>query len=465
MSSPARLAVALLICFSPALLSAADEPMDLARVIERALDHNAAFQAELARRDEVAGGVTEVGADAWPQVELVGSWNRSRNPSLLNSPDFEDIIEQFPDFEPGEQELWTLAVEVEQPIYTGGKVRAAIELAELVVDVTEAQIQIARLDLALAAAEAYFGALRAQEALGSLETQRLAREEALKVVQDRYDLGEATELERLRATAAVAQVAPAVARVEGDARSLESRLRALLGLPTDHGLRLTEPGADHEPVPAPALPDLLALAQQYRPELKDLELQTESLQRQGIVTRADGRPQLELKGAYGRQVRLLDDLEDSLFADWRVSLGVSWKLFDGGRRKGKLAQLESRRQQLDWQRRELLRSITYEIERSAADYTTALERRRAARTAAEATREAARVAAESYRLGVALQADLLDAQDQVIQQELEAVDAFFDSLIQLARLHRAVGLVPTTDLDLSSLHSESSDDTDKESAP
>ncbi len=58
------------------------------------------------------------------------AWSRSRDPSLLNSRDFEDIVDLFPDFEPGEQELWDLAVEVSQPLYTSGKVRAAVDLAE-----------------------------------------------------------------------------------------------------------------------------------------------------------------------------------------------------------------------------------------------------------------------------------------------------------------------------------------------
>ncbi len=438
------LAPAIVCADSPAAQTPAPtEAQNLEQIIDRALGFNAAFQAELARRAEVAGGVTEVGADAWPQVELAGSWNRSRNPSLLNSPDFEDIIEMFPDFVPGEQELWSLAVEVEQPIYSGGKVRAAIELAELVVNITESQIHTARLNLALEVAETYFTLMFARAARDSLQSQRAAREEALKVVQDRYDLGEATELERLRATAAVAQVGPDLAQTDGNVKAAESRLRALIGWPADQNLELAVPPRAEPTTGMPASGRLLELAQRFRPELRDLDLQTDALDRQRVVTRADGKPQVDLAGAYGRQVRLLDDFEDSLFDDWRVSLGLTWKLFDGGRRKGQLAQLDSQRDQLKWRRLDLVRSVRYEIERSLADYNTTVERLRAAQIAAQATGEASRVAAESYRLGVALQADLLDAQDRAIHQELEAEAAFFDSLIQFARLRRAVGLQPS----------------------
>ena len=74
---------------------AADEPapvLDLPRVVELALAQNPALMAEAERQAEVAGGVDEAAADAWPQLDLVGSWSRARDPAFLNSPDFEDMI-------------------------------------------------------------------------------------------------------------------------------------------------------------------------------------------------------------------------------------------------------------------------------------------------------------------------------------------------------------------------------------
>ena len=422
------------------------DALDLDAVVARALTHNPGFQAELARRAEVDGAVEETAADAWPQVDLVASWNRSRNPSLLNSPDFEDIIEQFPDFVPGEQELWGLAVEVSQPIYSGGKVQAAVDLAELVVDITDAQIASARLDVALDAAEGYYDVLKARRSLKSLEAQEAARRSALKVVQDRYDIGEATRLELLRAQATVAELAPTVAQAEGEVAIREGALRSLLRLDRRTPIQLVDIEVDPESFAWPEHEDmdrLLKSADRNRPELRDLCLQIEALGRQRVVTRAEAKPQVDLNGAYGRQVRLLGDLEDDLFADWRVTVGMKWNLFDGGRVKGQLAQLDSRREQLKWQRDEARRGIALEIESRLINYRTSLARLNAALPATEATREAARVAEESYRLGVALQADWLDAQDRALAQELQLDAAFYDTLAAEARLRRALGAIPS----------------------
>ncbi|MEM8993772.1 MAG: TolC family protein [Acidobacteriota bacterium] len=424
----------------------AGEALDLERVIALAIEHNAGFRAEQARRAEVEGAVVETAADAWPQVEVVSGWNRSRNPSLLNSPDFDDILEQFPDFEPGEQELWNLGFTVEQPIWSGGKVRAALDLAKLVVDVTDAQIDTARLDLALEAAVLYYDWLRAERAIATLEAQRLSRRASLDVVEARYELDDATELERLQAVASLAEVAPAVANAEGNRRIAASRLRALLGLAPGSGVRLVDPAEIAAPAEPPPLDILIPLATAHRSELRELDLQLDAFDRQRETTAADGRPQIDLTGAYGHQVRLLDDLGDDLFADWRIGIGMSWSFFVGGRIRGQVAQVDAPRSQAKWRLEALRRQVVAELEAGRSAWATARERLAATEVASSAATEAVRVATESFRLGVALQADLLDAQDRAVAQELAAIEARYDLLLEDARLRRAVGLQPNDPL-------------------
>lgn len=442
--------------------------LDLESVVALALERNAALRAEGERREEVLAGVEEAAADAWPQIDVVSSWTRSRNPALLNSPDFEDIVELFPDFEPGEEELWSGGVRVSQPIYTGGQVEAAIELAELVVDVTDAQIESVRLDVALAAAASYYRLLSHRAAADAVAAQERARRGALEVVEARYELGDATRLELLRARAGLAEVAPAAAEIEGRRRTEESRLRALLGLdpevelelrairspavspadispadisPADRAAPDEEPG--EERAAGLALPRLVALAAAERPEIRDLELQIRALGEQRTVEVAEGRPQVEFSGAYGRQARLPENLDDDLFDDWRVTVAMSWNVFDGGRRDGVVAQIESRRDQARWRLEELRRRVVAEIQEAHAAWKTASEREDAARRAVEAAIEAERVAGESYELGVALQAEVLDAQDLAVRSRLALTEATLERRVQAARLRRAVGLLPT----------------------
>lgn len=459
---------------TPAPPPAGPVTVDLAAAVEIALARNPALAASEERRREVAGGVREVRADALPQLSALASYGASRNPAFLNSPDFEDILEQFPggDFTPSEQRLYATGLELSQPVYTFGKLGAAIDLAEVVVDVTEAQIAASRLDVALAAADAYYEVLDSRESLTVGDRQERVRRESLAVVRARYDLGEATRLELLRAEAALAEVTPTIAELRGDVAAAESRLRRVLGLPSGVALAIEGasppelpplpetadiaraetagvlaalPELDGPPEPPP-LPALTAAALERRPELADLDLQRRALALRQRVTAAEGKPQVELTGFFGRQARLFENVSDPLYDDYRVSLGLTWSFFDGGRRRGQIEQLESQRRQLELQRRDLEAAIRLEVEEARIDYQTAVARYRAAAVAAAAAREAARVARESYEEGVALQADWLDAQRQETEAGILVVEAYYDARQEAARLARALGTLPSEGL-------------------
>lgn len=415
--------------------------LDLDRAIAIALERNPGLLAVEESRAQVAGGITEARADAFPQVALVSSWGRSRSPSLLNSPDFEDILEQFPGgFEPSEQELSRTVIEVTQPIWTFGKVGAAVDLAKIVADAAEAQISTARLDTALGVAEAYYSVLAAREGLATVESEREFRRGDLERVENLLEIGEATELERLRAVSALAEVEPEVARRQGLVTIAETQLRRALALPSSEPLELE--AVARELPPEVPLEGLLETALAERPELADLRAQSEVYQQRKTITHAEGLPQIDFTGSYGREVRQIGNFSDPLYSSWQFGVGLRWEFLDGGRRSGQVAQFESQRQQLALRLEDLRSQVRLEIDQAWSDLRTARSRAAAAQVAAAATREAVRVARESYEQGVATQTDLLDAQSRSISAEVLAVNSFYDALIQASRLARSVGRLP-----------------------
>ena len=421
--------------------AAAEESLTLKELTDRAWEGNPALAAVEELRSEVQGGVTEARADAFPQLDAVGAWNRSRNPSLLNSPDFSEFVPEG--FRPQEQEIYDLAVELTQTLYSGGKISAAVELAEVLVDLAEASIQTARLDLARDVAQTYFDLLAAEGAMSTYELQEKTRRQNLETVENRLEMGEATRLEQLQALAALAEVRPQLEQRRGETEVLTAQLKSLLGMRRTESLSVAPLEMNLPEVPT--LEALLGWAEEKRPEILDLSLQVSSLDLQRTIRVADGRPQVELEGRYGRQARLVDDLTDDLFANWSVRLGLRWSFFDGGRREGEVAQLDSQSRQLALRLEDLRRSIEVQVEEGVSSYRAARAGWVASQVAAEAAREARRVASESYTEGIALQVDLLNAQDQEASAELAEVEAYYRALGSVARLARAVG-VPATEL-------------------
>jgi outer membrane protein TolC len=393
----------------------------------------------------VQGGIVEARADAFPQLALAASWGQSRSPSLLNSPDFQEILDQFPggSFEPRAQELYRAVVEVSQPLVTFGKIGAAVDLAKLVAEAADAQVATAVLDTAQATAEAYYRVLSAREGLATIEAQREFRRHDLERIESLLEIGEATELERLRAISALAEVEPEVASRQGDVVVAETRLRQALALPPGEPLELAAVDSRLPEPPASERLDETALAR--RPEIDDLSFQEKVYEKRKKVTRAEQLPRVDLNGSYGREVRLVENFGDPLFSAWSFGVNLRWEFFDGGRRRGQIAQFESQRQQLSLQRADLEARIRLEVDQALSDYRTARARAESSRLAAHAADEALRVARESYEQGVATQTDLLDAQSRAVVSEVLAVSSFYDALVQASRLDRALGILPTAD--------------------
>ena len=71
------------------------EVLDLDNVIRLALDRNPTLKSVEEQQDQADAAIREAWADVYPQFDLNAGWNRNRNPSLLNSPDFDDIIDSI----------------------------------------------------------------------------------------------------------------------------------------------------------------------------------------------------------------------------------------------------------------------------------------------------------------------------------------------------------------------------------
>lgn len=457
-SQPSRVSLAFALAFVPVLLvapvpargalaaesdtasgSTPGVALDLEQVIERALEHNPSLAAAIEQRRELAGGLVEAWSDAYPQLDAQGGWGRSRNPSLLNSPDFEEFLDQFPDFEPRAQDLWNLSVEVRQVIWAGGKVKATVALAELATEIVESRIAKARLDVASRAALAWAEAIAADRARVALAAEVRSLTTALELVEARLEIGEATELEQLRSLAALHQIAPELAELDGRYEQALAELRAVMGMAPATPLLVSFAGEA-----APALPDLEQVrreAIQHRPELDGLALEAETVAGQAAITRAEGRPRFDFEAAWGRQARLGENLREGLYDDWRVGITAKVSLSDGGRRAGLLAQAESQQRQLELQLEDLRRQVELEVERAWTSLRAAHARRGATAAALAAAREAARVAREGWELGVALQLDVLEAEDLARRAELAAIDADLAAWSAAIELDRARGLV------------------------
>jgi outer membrane protein TolC len=218
-----RPSLALVVLFTAAPLAA--EPLSRAEAVRLALEANPDVKKAEENLAKLRGLVTEVRADALPEITVLGQWTRFRDPSLLNSPSFDNFPPEFIDqLRPVPATLWDGYATLKQTLWSF-KVGRAIKAAKLATQSGDEEIRRVHQAVALLAVQAYnvyvLGRervrvsgirLEAQDAVDRLNVAkkvldttelnlRQARK-ALEMIQANYKYGAATLLDVIDAQAA-----------------------------------------------------------------------------------------------------------------------------------------------------------------------------------------------------------------------------------------------------------------------
>jgi cobalt-zinc-cadmium efflux system outer membrane protein len=272
-----------------------------------------------------------------------------------------------------------------------GKRSAAIQAAELEVDVVLAQYADVGRRLLLGAIDSYYATLQARRllALDRQEHEQLQR--LAGILQRQVELGGATRIELDRTDTAVALAHRRVAQSAADFDNSMTTFRTYLA-GVEGGDR-AEPVDEAIPAPpgaVPALAQAKELAEQNRPDL--VAARRELARARALVVReqANAWPWLKLSPGFTRQYQSKAiGFPDA--SSWGLGLDASLPLFD--RNQGNIAFAESLLRQAELGLEALRIDVFAEVERAVRDHL-------AARAAAAIVDDNAVSAAERARQGV-----------------------------------------------------------------
>jgi outer membrane protein len=347
----------------------------------------------------------------------------------------------FPDIPSNYRVRTELAV----PVYTGGRVRSAVDAAEADVAATDADARAIRADLELEITTAYWTLATAARRVGALQR---AEERADRVVADvgaRVDAGLLPPNERLSAQALRARQRVQVIQAENDRALAEAALARLIGARVGDRLDPTSP-VSTSGVGATALvgQDFGIVVQQAtndRAERQALVSRVRSLRLAADVFRAATKPQLSAIAAAepARPNARFVPRQATWHTSWDLGVGLTWSIWDGGRSRADRAVVTAQADALAARVDEFDALVALEIRQRQLDLESARAALVAAREGSEAATEARRVVNERFAAGVALSADVLDADVALLDADLD--EARIEAAIRIAeaRLVRAVG--------------------------
>lgn len=417
-------------------------PLTLTQAVQLAVDSNPEVQRAREQIEEFRLQVRNARSEALPTVDLVATFQRTRDPGLRNSQFFSRLGPLPPDaLNPFFFGTYFYRVDVEQPVYEFGRVGHALEGARKELEGVEADLRGVENQIARDVALAYYDLLLARERRVVFESQLRTRERQLRFVTDRMELEDATRLDLLTSQVSVANLRPNIIEADNTIRVAQARLNETLGRAIATPVESLAPLVLSDPQPTlPPVATLMAIAAELRPELRRFKLDRDVLTEASAVTRSDTLPKVTANATLGVNSFAFGNLTKPTFHNWTVGVTARWTLFDGFKTSSAMAQFESQRRQSQFLEEAFRAELERELERVVGDWARSLETLDVTQLTVEQAGEAERVATESFQWGAATVLDVLQSQEALQQAELSNVTASHGALTALAELKALVGL-------------------------
>ena len=408
-----------------------DDPK-LNELEQQALDANQNLKAAAARVKEARALNQAARAGLFPTLDAgFGPTKQRVSAASLFEPDGTDVPQQT---------LWRAQATASYEVDLFGRVASTVDAAKADTQRSEALYRSVLLALQADVAQNYF-ALRELDAEADVFMQAVTlREQSLALVQRRFDEGEITELDVQRAKSELASARSDAMTVQRLRAASEHGLAVLLGeTPAAFAIAPSPIQAVNLRIP-PGLPSSLL---ERRPDIAAAERAMAAANARVGVAKAAFFPSLTLTGTGGFESATLGDLfkwsSRAFLLGPLAGTALTVPLFDGGRRRGNLANARAVYDEDVAQYRQQVLVAFREVEDGLADLRILETQTQTQDEALKASQRAADLSRKQYTEGAVNYLDVLDAQRTVLQARRTAVQLQGVQAASTVSLIRALG--------------------------
>ncbi len=326
-----------------------------------------------------------------------------------------------------------------QPLFTGGALSTAHEMAKLGVNLETLKEEETKLDLIFKVKEAYLGVLKAEKLKKVAEETLKSLKSHYRDARNFYEKGVTPKVDLLRAEVALSKAKQALVDADAVYKTAMSALMILIGEEVDASYALKDI-LEYKPFGI-SFDECLERAYHKRPVVLAVKKQVEIYKKAISLAKSDYYPKLYLIAEYKKQGNTPDCTGDGLrdAEQWSITGLLDWKFFEWGKTVHKVKRANY----------EYLKAL--ELEKSVRD-KVALEVREAylkllsakakiavARKEMAEARENLKNTRERYREQIDTTTDVIDAQTFFTEAQVRYFTALYDYLVAYARLMRAMG--------------------------
>jgi outer membrane protein len=328
---------------------------------------------------------------------------------------------------------YSLNLQIQQPLYTGGKLTALNKQAQNNQEYSQLNLDSVEQDLICEVKKAYYQVYQAGQMLRTMDEAVASMENHVKEAGLYYQAGMVPQLDVLRSEVKLADLRQKRLAVQNGLDLAKVYFNFVLGVDQDRQYRFVD-----EVVYTPFEQDLAACRQTAlvnRTELKAAQAKVAMAENQVKVVQSGKKPLVALVAEGDRTAT--QPFEDD--PDLSIGLVAKYNLVDGGMVKHQIAAAEATVRQARTAVELTARGINLEVEQAYRNLQNALEMIAVAKKVLSQAQETVRMAGVSYQAGLSTALELIDAETGLTQAKTNYHQALSSYQIALAQLERAIG--------------------------
>ena len=406
----------------------------LERLMDEALARNEDLESAVARVREAQATLDVAGAAQSPTLDLQAGAKRAQDTTVGARPlppgvDRRASSHQIALAAGYELDLWgrlsSLSAAARNQLLAAGWARAAVEWG-----------------LTARLAEAYFNLVAVDRQIEISESVRASRATTLKLRQREHAAGAGTELDMRRAEAELSGTEATLAGLTRQRIAFERALTVLLGrTPTEIAegslprAWLDESKPYASVLPQGAAAELLV----RRPDVRQAEAQLAAANANIEAARAATLPSLKLSGTLGSDARSIGNLFSGPAMIFSLVATAAQSIADGGKARARVREEHARAEQALTNYRKVIASAVLDVRETYLTLDANQQSLLSQRDRVIALARAREIARVSFDNGVLNYLDVLDAERNWYQAQLDQVSAYKDQLTGQVAAFKALG--------------------------
>lgn len=420
-----RSIVSLLLILGVSGTISAQEQQPLSLTLEKALEIALSENPTIKVADKEIEKQQYAKKEAWgyliPTLDASGSYERNIKKMRMS---FEGQTVTI-----GSDNTYNAGISASMPLFNMTLIKS-VQLSEVNIQLALESARESKINLKNEVEKAFYQTLLTKDLYDVLQKSMNNAEENYTDVKNKYEQGLAAEYDLIRAEVQVSNLRPNLIEAKNNVRLSKFQLKLLMGLPIEEEIETVGNLVDYESE-YELYTQLLDYNLNDNSSLKQLELQSQLLDKQLELQKTNYLPTLGLSFSYGYMTMS----NDFKFSDYTwyptstVGLSLRIPIFSGFTRKHKSAQIKTSIEALRFQRQYAEDGLKIQVKNALINMQKAIEQLESNKTGIRSAEKAYTISQARYKSGMGTLLELNDSEIALTQARLNYNQSIYNYMV------------------------------------